>query len=138
MSKAESVLYFPALLDRVLGCWPESIDAAQLIVDGGRPDLYVVSGLGNLGDSIAEELGSEIDAVLVTGLCDAITSTIRLAALFCTEIKPALLRPSTVRENFEKRLHRAVTNSDLGWSEDDVLLIKRYFEVNPRPKTGTV
>jgi len=130
MSEADSALDFFVLLERVLGYWPESIDVAQLRVEEGRSDLYVVIGLGDLGDSIAEELDSEIDAVLVTALCDALTSTIRSAAVFCTEIKPALLRPSTVRENFEKRLHRAATNSDLGWSDDDVLLIKRYFAVN--------
>jgi hypothetical protein len=130
MSKADFIFEFSVLLERILGYWPESIDVVQLRIDGGRPDLYVVSGLGDLGDSIVEELGSEIDAVLVISLCDAITSTIRSAALFCTEVKPALLRPSTVRENFEKRLHRAVTNADLGWSRDDVLLVNRYFSVN--------
>jgi hypothetical protein len=108
----------------------KSIDVTQLRIDEGRPDLYVVMGLGTLGDSIAEKLSSEIDAVLVTILCDAITSTLRSAALFCTEIKLALLRPDTVRENFEKRLHRAATNPDLGWKNDDVLLIERYFAVN--------
>ena len=130
MSKADSVLDFFVLLERVLGYWPESIDTAQLLVNEGRPDLYVVIGLGDLGDSIAEKFDTEIDAVLVTILSDALTSTIRSAALFCTEIKPALLRPSTVRENFEKRLYRAATNSDLGWSDDDILLIKKYFSVN--------
>lgn len=130
MSKADSVLDFFVLLERVLGYWPGSIDTAQLRVNEGHPDLYVVIGLGELGDSIAEKFDSEIDAVLVTALNDALTSTIRSAALFCTEIKPTLLRPSTVRENFEKRLHRAATNSDLGWSDDDVLLIKQYFSVN--------
>lgn len=132
MSKADSILDFSVLLERVLGCWPESIDVAQLRVDSARPDLYVVSGLSNLADSIAEELGGEIDAVLVTGLCDALASIIRSAALFCTEIKPALLRPSTVRENFEKRLHRASQNPDLGWTDKDVLLINRYFSVNKK------
>jgi hypothetical protein len=130
VSKADSVLDFFVLLERVLGYWPESIDTAQLLVNEGRPDLYVVIGLGDLGDSIAEKFDTEIDAVLVTILSDALTSTIRSAALFCTEIKPALLRPSTVRENFEKRLYRAATNSDLGWSDDDILLIKKYFSVN--------
>lgn len=130
MSKADSVLNFPRLLERVLGYWPESIDTAQLRVNEGRSDLYVVIGLGDLGDLIAEKVDSEIDVVLVTALNDALASTIRSAALFCTEIKPALLRPSTVRENFEKRLHRAATNSELGWSDDDVLLIKQYFSVN--------
>lgn len=132
MSKADSDLDFTALLERVLHCWPESIDVAKLHVDKDRPDLYAVIGLGAMGDSIAERLDGEIDAVLVTMLCDALTSTIRSAALFCMEIKPALLRPDKVRENFEKRLHRAATNPDLGWKDDDVLLIKRYFSVNTK------
>ncbi|MFZ6863539.1 hypothetical protein ACO0K7_12980 [Undibacterium sp. Ji67W] len=130
MSKADSELDFAVLLERVLHRWPESVDVANLCADEGRPDLYVVNGLGAMGDSIAEEFDGEIDAVLVTVLCDAVTSTIRSAALFCTEIKPALLRLDTVRENFEKRLHRAATNPDLGWKTDDVLLIKRYFSLN--------
>lgn len=130
MSKADSGLSFPRLLERVLNYWPESIDTAQLRVNEGRSDLYVVIGLGDLGDLIAEKVDSEFDAVLVTALNDALVSTIRSAALFCTEIKPALLRPSTVRDNFEKRLHRVATNSELGWSDDDVLLIKQYFSVN--------
>lgn len=132
MSKAESEFDFTVLFERVLHRWPESIDVAHLRVDEGRPGLYVVNGLGAIGDTIAEELDGEIDAVLVTVLCDAVTSTVRSAALFCTEIKPALLRPDTVRENFEKRLRRAETNSDLGWKADDILLIKRYFSLNTK------
>lgn len=117
------------LLERVLGYWPESIDTAQLGVNEGHSDLYVVIGLGDLGDPIAEKFDSEIDAVLVTTLNDALASIIRSAALFCTEIMPALLRPSTVRDNFEKRLlNRAATNSDIGWGDDDVLLVKQYFQ----------
>ncbi|WP_293394808.1 hypothetical protein [Nevskia sp.] len=127
----DSTLDFSVLLVRVLGYWPEFVDVAQLRLDEGRPDFYVVIGLGDLGDSIAEELDGEIDAVLVTALCDALVSTIHSAALFCTKINPALLRPSMVRDNFEKRLRRAENNPDLGWSEDDILLIKRYFSVNP-------
>ncbi|SEB14782.1 hypothetical protein [Marinobacterium iners] len=130
MSKADSELFFSVLLERVLHCWPKSIDVKQLHADKSRPDLYVVSGLGAMGDSIAEGFDDEIDAVLVTVLCDAVTSTIRSAALFCTEIEPALLRPDTVRENFEKRLHRAETNPDLGWKKEDILLIRRYFFLN--------
>jgi hypothetical protein len=130
MSKSDSVFDFSALLGRVLDYWPSSISVAQLRLDGSRPDLYTVIGLGDLGDSIVEELTDEIDAVLVITLSDALASTIRSASLFCTEIQPALLRPSTVRENFETRLHRAATNPDLGWNEEDILLIQRYFEVN--------
>ena len=132
MSKAESALDFSVLLNRVLGCWPESISVAHLL-ENGSPNLYGVSGLTNVGDSIAEMLEKEADAVLLTGLCDAITSTIRAAAQFSTESKPQLLRPSALRENFDKRLQRAATNSDLGWTEADILLINRYFAVN----TGT-
>lgn len=131
MTIVDSTLDFSVLLVRVLGYWPEFVDVAQLRLDEGRPDFYVVIGLGDLGDSIAEELNGEIDAVLVTALCDALVSTIRSAALFCMKINPALLRPSMVRDNFEKRLRRAENNPDLGWSEDDILLIKRYFSVNP-------
>ncbi|MBZ9613783.1 hypothetical protein [Rheinheimera maricola] len=130
MSKPDSNLNFSVLFERVLGYWPGLIDVAQLKVQESRPELYTVIGLGKLGDSIAEELNSEIDAVLAVNLCDALASTIRSAAFFCTEIKPGLLRPSTVRENFEKRLHRAATVSDLGWSDDDILLVQRYFLVN--------
>ncbi|QKY11963.1 hypothetical protein [Janthinobacterium lividum] len=130
MRKTDCIIDFSVLFERVLGCWPESIDVGQLRVNGNHPDLYVVIGLGDMGDSIVEDLSIETDAVLVTSLCDALTSTIRSAALFCTEIRPALLRPDTVRENFEKRLHRAVKNPDLGWSDDDILLINRYFAVN--------
>jgi len=130
MSKTDAALDFFLLLKRVLDHWPESIDTAQLRVNGSSSDLYVVIGLGDLGDSIAEELQSEPDAVLVVSLSDAVTSTIRSAALFCTEIRPALLRPSTVRENFEKRLQRAATNLDLGWGDHDILLIQQYFSVN--------
>lgn len=130
MSKVNSKIAFVTLLGRVLNYWPESVDLTQLYMDEGRPDLYVVNGLGAMGDSIVEELDGEIDAVLVTTLSDAVTSTLRSAALFCTEVKPALLRPDTVRENFEKRLRRIEVNPDLGWKADDFLLIKHYFALN--------
>jgi len=130
MSEAESDLKFDVLLDRVLSHWPDSIDVTQLIVAGDRQDLYVVSGLGRLGDSIVEALEGSADAVLLISLCDALTSTIRSAALYFMEVKPASLRASTVRRNFEDRLHRAATNPDLGWTEEDVLLINRYFAVS--------
>jgi hypothetical protein len=129
MTKVNSILDFYALLERVLGYWPESIDTSQLRVNASRPDLYVVIGLGDLGDLIAEKFSGEVDAVLVTALNDAITATVRSASLFSTEIKPKLLRPNTVRENFEKRLHRAITSADLGWSDEDILLIKKYFSM---------
>ncbi|WP_349970772.1 hypothetical protein [Pseudomonas caspiana] len=132
MSEAESGLKFDILLDRVLEHWPESIDVAQLNVEEDRHDLYIVSGLGRIGDSIVEELEGSTDAVLLIDLCDALTSTIRSAALFFMEVKPASLRASTVRRNFEDRLRRAATNPDLGWAEEDVLLINRYFAVNPK------
>ncbi len=130
MSEAESDLKFDVLLDRVLSHWPDSIDVTQLIVAGDRQDLYVVSGLGQLGDSIVEALEGSADAVLLISLCDALTSTFRSAALYFMEVKPASLRASTVRRNFEDRLHRAATNPDLGWTEEDVLLINRYFAVS--------
>lgn len=130
MSKADSDLDFNVLLKRVLHCWPKSINVAELSVYG-RPDLYVVNGLGGaMRDSIEERLDGEIDAVLVTTLCGVVFSTIRSAALFCTEIKPAFLRAETVRENFEKQLHQVKTMPDLGWSVDDNLLIDRYFSLN--------
>jgi hypothetical protein len=94
MNKIDSSLAFSVLFKRALGFWPESIDVAQLRVDGTRPDLYVVIRLGEMGDSIAEELSRKIDAVVMMSLHDAISSVIRSAALFCTEIKPASLRPS--------------------------------------------
>ncbi|MCD5986512.1 hypothetical protein KDX30_01230 [Pseudomonas sp. CDFA 553] len=130
MSEAESDLKFDVLLDRVLSHWPDSIDVTQIIVAGDRQDLYVVSGLGRLGDSIVEALEGSADAVLLISLCDSLTSTIRSAALYFMEVKPASLRASTVRRNFEDRLHRAATNPDLGWTEEDVLLINRYFAVS--------
>ena len=130
MSEAESDLKFDVLLDRVLSHWPDSIDVTQIIVAGDRQDLYVVSGLGRLGDSIVEALEGSTDAVLLISLCDSLTSTIRSAALYFMEVKPASLRASTVRRNFEDRLHRAATNPDLGWTEEDVLLINRYFAVS--------
>lgn len=130
MSKADSILDFSMLLNRVLSHWPTSVETAQLSLNDKRPTLYIVIGLGNLGDSIAAKLESEIDAVLVVALNDSLTSTIRSAALFCTTIQLSSLRLSTLRENFEKRLQRALTNSDLGWSDDDVLLVKQYFLVN--------
>lgn len=130
MSEAESDLKFDVLLDRVLSHWPDSIDVTQIIVAGDRQDLYVVSGLGRLGDSIVEALEGSADAVLLISLCHALTSTIRSAALYFMEVKPASLRASTVRRNFEDRLHRAATNPDLGWTEEDVLLINRYFAVS--------
>jgi hypothetical protein len=73
------------------------------------------------------KLDAESDAVLTVNLCTSVASTIRSAAFFCTELTPSSLRPSTVRENFERRLHRTASNPDLGWSEEDIQLIKRYF-----------
>lgn len=130
MNKVDSALNFHALFEKVLGYWPDTIDVAKLYENEDHPDLYTVSGLGVVGDSIAEELELEFDAVLVTTLSDAVTSTIRLAAWFCTEVKPASLRSDTVRENFEMRLQRVLTNPDLGWKVDDILLIKQYFLLN--------
>jgi len=130
MNNSDSGLVFSVLFKSILSYWPKFIDVEKLRLDKDYPNLYTVNGLGNIGDSIAEKFNSETDAVLMITICDAITSTVRSAALFSTVINPALLRPSTVRENFERRLHRAAINSELGWSEDDILLIKRYFEVN--------
>lgn len=137
MSGTDSSLVFAALFKRALGIWPESIDVAQLHVDCARPDLYVVIGLGTKSDSIAEELSGQFDTILMMGIHDAISSTVRSAALFSTEIKLSALRQSTVRENFEKRLHRAATNQDLGWGKDDILLAKQYFTVNEKIKKGS-
>ncbi|WP_144241435.1 hypothetical protein [Janthinobacterium agaricidamnosum] len=130
MNEADSVLIFSVLFERALAFWPESIDLTKLRVDRARPDLYVVLGLGELSDSIAEEFGSQFDAVIMTSIHDAISSTIRSAALYCTEIKLTSLRSSTVRENLEKRLRRAETNKNLGWSDLDIELVKRYFSEN--------
>ncbi|CDG81975.1 hypothetical protein GJA_1322 [Janthinobacterium agaricidamnosum NBRC 102515 = DSM 9628] len=35
-----------------------------------------------------------------------------------------------MRENLEKRLRRAETNKNLGWSDLDIELVKRYFSEN--------
>lgn len=130
MSDLKSELKFEVLLDRVLGFWPESLDVTQLHLNEAHPELFTVGGLGRLGDSIIEGFEGRADAVLLTGLSDAITATVRSAAFLMTVVKPAALRSSIVRKGFEDRLHRAATVSDLGWTNDDVLLIARYFAAN--------
>ncbi|WP_157221519.1 hypothetical protein [Herbaspirillum sp. YR522] len=132
MSKAEADLDFTALLARVLHHWPESVDVSRLSLQIGRPDSYVVIGLGAMGESITAELDTNTDAVLLVALSDTVTSAIRSAAQFCTIINPKLLRPNIVRDNFEKRLRRTVTNPDLGWKREGNLLIERYFSINKR------
>ena len=103
---------------------------SQLRVYGGRRDLYRVTDLYEQAEAIEEALNGEEDVVLMIHLSDSLRSTIRAAALFCMEIQPVLLRASTVRERFEKSLREVELSPDSGWSDEDLLLIKRYFEVN--------
>ena len=130
MTKLNNSVEFTALLGRVLEQWPLHIDTSSIIIYDNSPDLYTVVGLTDLGDRIAENFDSDSDSVLVTTLNDAITSTVRLASRFCKEVNTRAIREVTVRQNFEERLHRAEINKDLGWEENDIQLIKRYFHSN--------
>ena len=129
MSKTNSIA-FSSLYARLLSHWPSTIDVSQLRVYGGRRDLYRVTDLYEQAEAIEEALNGEEDVVLMIHLSDSLRSTIRAAALFCMEIQPVLLRASTVRERFEKSLREVELSPDSGWSDEDLLLIKRYFEVN--------
>lgn len=77
-----------------------SINFGKLLTNGLRPDLYSVPGLMELCDPIAEKFDGEVDSALMMALNDAVASTVRSAALFCTKVEPGLLRPNTIRENF--------------------------------------
>lgn len=130
MSDADSRIAFDELLKRVLAHWPESVDVGKLLVYGGRDDLYVVAGLGPLGDEVAEYFAREQDAILLVLLCDSIAWALRSAAAFNVVVKLSTLRSEVVREDFEKRLLRATENADLGWKSKDLALVRRYFSVN--------
>ncbi|RYH57073.1 MAG: hypothetical protein EON54_12015 [Alcaligenaceae bacterium] len=130
MSEAMVEFEFKAIFDRVVGYYPSSVSMLKLHSYPDRPDLYEVVDLLDLTEEIVSRLGNAKEAVLLIAMCDAIGQTIRMAALFSTEIKPALLRYSKVRDNFHKRLKRAENNADLGWSKKDVDIIRMYFAVN--------
>lgn len=130
MTMTTSQLSFPVLFERAIARWPESLELPQVFTSDAHPQLYTVTGLGELTDTIVGPLDREADAILMVSLHDAIEATLRTVAKFCTRIDCASVRPEAVQEDFESRLRRAVENPDLGWTENDALLVRKYLEAN--------
>jgi hypothetical protein len=125
-------LSFPVLFSKAISDWPKSIDIHGLLSNDSRPDLYVVAGLSEKCEKITEYYIGRVDEILMRNLHEAISSTIRLAAQFSTHISLDSLRCEAVQVNFEKRLKRAISDSDLGWNSDDVLLANEFFSANKK------
>lgn len=123
-------LVFSSLLTRALLDWPEVIDTHKLV--SYHPGSYVIAGLGVQGDQIAESYIGQNDEVLLRNLQDAIRFTIRSAAQFLVEVRPAALRGSVVQAAFEEALLDAIKIPELRWTSEDIALVNQYFLANPK------
>ena len=122
---------FPDLFARAIADWPAAVDVHQITSSATRRDLYVVSGLGQLGDQLAAKYLGKPEEILMVNLHEAVCSTIRSAALFCTEVRPATLRVDAVKEEFKKRLRLTLGTPDLGWSGEDIGLANSFLLLDP-------
>jgi len=107
--------------------WPSPIDLHVTYLPRGG---WLVDGLGELSDEIAERhIGSPLE-VLMANLHDAIHERLHALAPEHERLTVQELSRPAVRNAFERRLLRAREAANLDWTEQDRALVQRYFEQN--------
>lgn len=123
-------LQFDVLLGGTLKEWPEIVDLEMLEDADVNFDRYTVKGLWTLAESIEARCIGEKDEIIRGELLCALYTVILEAAKYVTSVRIDSIRTETVRMVFERRLKIAVETKDAGWQEDDLSLVRKYFEAN--------
>ena len=117
---------FEELFALAIAQWPDVVEVQDLRATG-RADVFVVAGLGTIGDSVSSKCRGLPNEILMVNLHEAICATIRAQAVFCNRVTLAVLRMDAVRREFEDRLLLTIATPDLGWTDDDLLLAKSFL-----------
>lgn len=122
---------FENLLHQAIKDWPTEIGMADLLKNSSSPDRYAVVNLGELHDSISEIYIGKDNEVLYRSLHQSIFEVLHNIAASVTRVRMLDLRHTSVRFRFEKHLKIGAETPELGYSEQDIEMVKRYFESNP-------
>ena len=63
-------------------------------------------------------------------LHDAIYEVLHGVAAYTTRIKMSELRPEAIRIRFERHLQKGIEMPEIGYSPEDIELVKKYFSTN--------
>lgn len=69
---------------------------------------------------------------MLRNLHDAIYEVLHGVAAYTTRIKISELRPEAIRIRFERRLQNGLEMPEIGYSPEDIELVKKYFYENEK------
>ena len=70
------------------------------------------------------------EEVIMRNLHDAIYEVLHGVAAYTTRVKMSELRPEAIRIRFERRLQKGMEMPEIGYSSEDIELVKKYFSEN--------
>jgi len=115
---------FKQLYSTILREWPAVL---ELPVRGNRDGVFIVEGLIDLENKISRIWVGLPDEVLMVNLNWAITGAYKDAFRVLDVVRHEDLDAAAARNHFEKDLKRIQAGKVPTWTDDDRLIIERYF-----------
>lgn len=85
-----------------------------------------------MSDLISEKYIGDREEVIFRNLHQSIYSVLHAMAPNVLIIKMIHIRRESIRNRFEMHLKTGMENSEVGYSEEDIILCMRYFRENSR------
>lgn len=123
---------FDKLLAKALKDWPTEVHMGEIQTSRGDVGRYTVKGLGIMSDAISEKYIGKAEEVIFRCLHQSIYTALHSVAPFVTSLKTANLRPDGIQKRFENHLKAGMSNTEIGYSEEDVAICKAYFDANQK------
>ncbi len=133
MTKTEKYnidLLFVNLLKQALDEFPEELLLVKTDQYGNFIDDSICEGIFDLKQELASKYFDKWNEILIANLLDAIFIVLRKLSLITKKIKLSDIREDAIKITYDKILRDTLIIADLGWTEDDKALVKKYFEMN--------